>query len=68
MSKSYDFIKNRYSDLLDPNDIKNAFKEDAEYLTLLQNIGCKRFLYSFLWVSYIIIFSIVVAILTKNQK
>lgn len=68
MKQTYRAIQNRYADLLDATDLKNALNKDAEFAIIMGNIKFKRCLFSALWITYIIIFAVVVARLGKDEQ
>ena len=51
---SYENLKSRYQDLLNPDDIKRILNNDQEYQDDLSFIDLKRKFYSFMWLSFII--------------
>ena len=68
MERSYAAVQNRYADLLDPHDLKNAFNNDDEYGIMLSNIRYKRGLYGSAWFLYLLIFGLLVAFLTATDN
>ncbi|MDP2234868.1 MAG: hypothetical protein Q8J88_00415 [Bacteroidales bacterium] len=52
---SYENLKRRYTDLLEPDDIKRILNNDNEYLQDLSFIDKKRKVYSRMWLTVVII-------------
>ncbi len=63
LGRKYDNLKNRYTDLLDANDIDRILKDDSEFNYELEYIKKRKRNYTILWyVTIIVLFSTVLCV------
>lgn len=64
LEKQYNRVKNRFSDLLTPEDISRILEHDKEYDLMVETIDQKRMAYSILWLVLIVMFGVAIHILS----
>ena len=67
MEDSYERMRGRYSDLLAPQDVQQAFDDHYDYRQAMQNIRWKRNLYALAWALYIVLFTFLIAKLQTSD-